>query len=107
LLHSGALSGAGTVVLGPDLAGQPRRPLDGTPLYPTLVSQGLTPMTNHLAIQLKNVRKSYGDHEVIKGISLDIHHGQVVSIIGGSGSGKSTLLRCMNFLETYNEGEIL
>ncbi|HAJ13848.1 MAG: amino acid ABC transporter ATP-binding protein [Hydrogenophaga sp.] len=64
-------------------------------------------MTNHLAIQLKNVRKSYGDHEVIKGISLDIHHGQVVSIIGGSGSGKSTLLRCMNFLETYNEGEIL
>lgn len=64
-------------------------------------------MTNKLAIQLKNVRKSYGDHEVIKGIDLDIHHGQVVSIIGGSGSGKSTLLRCMNFLETYNDGKIL
>lgn len=64
-------------------------------------------MTNKLAIQLKSVRKSYGDHEVIKGIDLKIQHGQVVSIIGGSGSGKSTLLRCMNFLETYNEGEIL
>jgi ABC-type nitrate/sulfonate/bicarbonate transport system ATPase subunit len=49
-------------------------------------------MTNKLAIQLKNVRKSYGDHEVIKGIDLKIQHGQVVSIIGGSGSGKSTLL---------------
>jgi polar amino acid transport system ATP-binding protein len=66
----------------------------------------MNPMTSNLAIQLKNVRKRYGDHEVIKGISLDIHHGQVVSIIGGSGSGKSTLLRCMNFLETYDEGEI-
>ena len=64
-------------------------------------------MSSPLAIQLKNVRKSYGSHEVIKGISLDIAPREVVTIIGGSGSGKSTLLRCMNFLEEYNSGEIL
>ena len=64
-------------------------------------------MAHNYAIQLKDVRKRYGTHEVIKGISLDIANGEVVSIIGGSGSGKSTLLRCMNFLEEYNEGEIL
>jgi polar amino acid transport system ATP-binding protein len=64
-------------------------------------------MANNYAIELKNVHKSYGDHEVIKGISLGIAKNEVVTIIGGSGSGKSTLLRCMNFLEEYNDGEIL
>ncbi|NMG43217.1 ATP-binding cassette domain-containing protein [Aromatoleum toluvorans] len=64
-------------------------------------------MSSPLAIQLRNVRKSYGSHEVIKGISLDVAPREVVTIIGGSGSGKSTLLRCMNFLEEYDSGEIL
>jgi polar amino acid transport system ATP-binding protein len=64
-------------------------------------------MANNYAIQLKALHKSYGDHEVIKGVSLNIEPNEVVTIIGGSGSGKSTLLRCMNFLEEYNEGEIL
>ncbi|PLX77048.1 MAG: ATP-binding protein [Azoarcus sp.] len=64
-------------------------------------------MQHNYAIKLKDVRKRYGDHEVIKGVSLDIEPKEVVTIIGGSGSGKSTLLRCMNFLEEYNAGEIL
>lgn len=64
-------------------------------------------MAHNFAIQLRDVHKRYGHHEVIKGISLDVSHGEVVSIIGGSGSGKSTLLRCINFLEEYNDGEIL
>jgi len=57
-------------------------------------------------IRMTNLKKSYGKTEVIKGVSLHVHHKEVVVIIGPSGSGKSTLLRCMNLLESYNEGEI-
>ncbi|TCZ73553.1 amino acid ABC transporter ATP-binding protein [Paenibacillus albiflavus] len=57
-------------------------------------------------IRMTNLKKSYGETEVIKGVSLHVHHKEVVVIIGPSGSGKSTLLRCMNLLESYNEGEI-
>ncbi len=55
---------------------------------------------------ISNLTKSFGDHEVLKGISFDVNQGDVVSIIGSSGSGKSTLLRCINKLETYDGGMI-
>jgi ABC-type histidine transport system ATPase subunit len=58
-------------------------------------------------VQIKNLHKSYGSHEVLKNINLDVERGEVVCIIGPSGSGKSTLLSCVNFLEPYNSGEVL
>jgi polar amino acid transport system ATP-binding protein len=60
----------------------------------------------HKAIKLVNLKKHFGDNQVLKGINLDINYGEVVCIIGGSGSGKSTMLRCMNFLEKYDDGEV-
>ena len=57
-------------------------------------------------ITIRNLCKSYGKQDVLKHIDLDIHDGEVVVIIGPSGAGKSTLLRCMNYLETYQDGEI-
>ncbi len=57
-------------------------------------------------VSLKNVRKSFGDFEVLKGISFDVMKGQVICIIGPSGSGKSTVLRCINALVPINEGSI-
>ncbi|WP_409421908.1 amino acid ABC transporter ATP-binding protein [Pseudaeromonas sp. ZJS20] len=58
-------------------------------------------------IRVKDVKKRFGDNVVLKGIDLDVYPGEVVCIIGGSGSGKSTLLRCMDFLETYDDGEVV
>ncbi len=58
-------------------------------------------------IELNDVRKSFGDLEVIKGVNLSVHRGELVCLIGSSGSGKSTLLRCLNLLEPIDEGEIL
>lgn len=54
-----------------------------------------------------NVRKRFGDTEVLCGVNLDVHRGEVLCIIGPSGSGKSTFLRCINQLEIYQEGKIL
>lgn len=59
------------------------------------------------ALQLQDGRKSYGPNEVIKGVSLNVGWGEVISIIGPSGSGKTTLIRCLNGLETLNEGVVL
>ncbi|MGO4400252.1 amino acid ABC transporter ATP-binding protein [Achromobacter sp. PAB15] len=58
-------------------------------------------------IEIKNVRKSFGQVEVIKGIDLTIARGEVVCLIGASGSGKSTLLQCINGLEPIQSGQIL
>lgn len=58
-------------------------------------------------IEIKNVRKSFGQLEVLKGINAEVKKGEVVCLIGPSGSGKSTILRCLNGLETYQHGEIL
>jgi len=58
-------------------------------------------------IQIKNLHKSYGDLEVLKGVDITAHKGDVVSLIGSSGSGKSTLLRCANLLEDSQQGDIL
>ncbi|WP_313614698.1 amino acid ABC transporter ATP-binding protein [Agrobacterium sp.] len=57
-------------------------------------------------IELRQIRKSYGPHEVLKGIDLTVARGKIVSIIGPSGSGKSTLLRSINMLEETSSGEI-
>ena len=57
-------------------------------------------------LEVKNLKKSFGKNEVLKGISLSLEEGQVMSIIGSSGSGKTTLLRCINFLETADSGLI-
>lgn len=57
-------------------------------------------------LKAENIKLSFEDNEILKGINLEIKEGQVVSIIGPSGSGKSTFLRSLNFLETPNEGEI-
>lgn len=58
-------------------------------------------------ISVSNLKKRFGDNEVLKDISFSVNAGDVISIIGSSGSGKSTLLRCINYLETPTEGEIL
>ena len=57
-------------------------------------------------IQVRNLVKSFGSLDVLKGIDLEVQEKEVVVLIGASGSGKSTLLRCLNFLEMYDEGEI-
>jgi polar amino acid transport system ATP-binding protein len=57
-------------------------------------------------VRFQNVRKSYGDIEVLKGISLEVPKGNVVALIGQSGSGKSTALRCINGLEEIDGGEL-
>ncbi|MBR3686466.1 MAG: amino acid ABC transporter ATP-binding protein [Clostridia bacterium] len=58
-------------------------------------------------LEIKNLRKRFGDTEVLKGVDLSLQKGEVLSIIGSSGGGKTTLLRCMNFLERANCGEIV
>lgn len=58
------------------------------------------------ALSVRNLHKSFGPVEVLKGISLDAQQGDVISILGSSGSGKSTFLRCINMLETPDSGDI-
>ena len=59
------------------------------------------------AVEVRNIHKWFGSLHVLRGLNLVIHRGEVAAIIGPSGSGKSTLLRCINLLETPDEGEIL
>ncbi|MHC8395546.1 ABC transporter ATP-binding protein [Pseudomonas sp. LB3P93] len=58
-------------------------------------------------LEIQNLHKSYGTHEVLKGVSLEAKAGDVISLIGSSGSGKSTFLRCINLLEQPNAGNIV
>ena len=57
-------------------------------------------------LEVKDIKKNFGKTEVLKGISFSLNEGEVISIIGSSGSGKTTLLRCLNFLETPDNGTI-
>src|SRR2546426_7008320 len=63
-------------------------------------------MSEMPTIRVVDVHKRFGALEVLKGVSFDVHRGNVVSMIGASGSGKSTLLRCINHLETPTAGDI-
>ena len=63
-------------------------------------------MEKELIVSVCNLQKSFGDREILKGISFEIHRGDVTCIIGPSGSGKSTLIRCVNFLEHPTGGHI-
>ena len=58
-------------------------------------------------LEVQNLKKHFGSTDVLKGVSFSLEKGQVLAIIGSSGSGKTTLLRCLNFLETSDEGQIL
>ncbi|MFL5200612.1 MAG: ATP-binding cassette domain-containing protein, partial [Microvirga sp.] len=58
------------------------------------------------AVSVNNLRKSFGNLEVLKGVSLSAKEGDVISILGASGSGKSTMLRCINMLEVPDSGDI-
>ncbi|WP_138515606.1 ABC transporter ATP-binding protein [Rhodoferax bucti] len=62
--------------------------------------------TKPLKLQVENIHKRFGSNEVLKGVSLSAHAGDVISIIGSSGSGKSTFLRCINMLEKPHQGRI-
>ena len=62
---------------------------------------------NNVKIHVENLKKKFGNNDVLNGISVDIHLGEVVCVIGPSGSGKSTFLRCLNGLESASSGEIL
>ena len=64
-------------------------------------------MSDNVLIEVKNLKKSYGDHLVLDGIHTQIKQGEVISLIGPSGCGKSTLLRSLNLLEVPDEGEII
>jgi len=59
-----------------------------------------------VVVSIRGLGKSFGTNRVLTGIDLDVHRGEVVAIIGPSGSGKTTLLRCVNALETYEEGSL-
>ena len=58
-------------------------------------------------LEVKNLKKHFGDVDVLRGIDLSLERGEVLAIIGASGGGKTTLLRCLNFLERADEGEII
>ncbi|HEX2430237.1 MAG TPA: amino acid ABC transporter ATP-binding protein [Aestuariivirgaceae bacterium] len=57
-------------------------------------------------LTIRDLTKSFGTHKVLQGVALDVHAGDVVSLIGASGSGKTTLLRCVDLLEQFDAGEI-
>ncbi len=62
--------------------------------------------TDNTLIKVKNLKKSFGDNNVLRGIDYEIHQGEKIVVIGPSGSGKSTFLRCLNLLEIPTDGEI-
>jgi len=67
----------------------------------------VTEQSSQVKIQVKDLHKSFGSNNVLKGIDIDIREGEVVCVIGPSGSGKSTLLRCLNKLEDITSGKVV
>ena len=63
-------------------------------------------MTDMSALRIDDLHKSFGAHEVIRGVSMEAQKGDVIAILGASGSGKSTFLRCINLLETPSSGDV-
>lgn len=62
---------------------------------------------NEIILNVQHLQKAYGEHQVLKDISFEVHKGEVMTVIGPSGGGKSTMLRCINLLEDPTGGEIL
>jgi ABC-type polar amino acid transport system, ATPase component len=62
---------------------------------------------NNVIIHAENVKKKFGDFYALKGVSMDVHEGEVVVVLGPSGSGKSTFIRTINQLEKHDEGKII
>ncbi|WP_281290877.1 amino acid ABC transporter ATP-binding protein [Pigmentiphaga aceris] len=73
----------------------------------TPVVQTVVQPNPQVLVRARGVHKRFGDNEVLKGIDMDVKHGEVVVILGPSGSGKSTFLRCINHLETMDSGSIV
>ncbi len=71
------------------------------------VPEGNKALDDTALVQLRGVRKRFGPLEVLKGIDMDVHSGEVTCLLGPSGSGKSTLLRCINHLESINGGKVI
>ena len=71
------------------------------------IGGGFSPAADTKPVEIRRLSKSYGETEVLKGISLTVERGEVVAVIGPSGSGKSTLLQCITFLEPFDDGEVL
>ena len=57
-------------------------------------------------LEIRNIHKSYGGNQVLKGVDINVEKGDVIVILGPSGSGKTTLLRCINFLERADKGTL-
>jgi ABC-type histidine transport system ATPase subunit len=74
---------------------------------PTAPQAAVAPATGIPNIRVLDLHKRFGALEVLRGVSFDVHRGNVLSMIGASGSGKSTLLRCINHLETPTSGDVL
>lgn len=57
-------------------------------------------------LEVKNIYKSFGENQVLKGVNFSVEKGDVIAVLGSSGSGKTTLLKCISFLEPADKGEI-
>ena len=66
----------------------------------------MTPLTTSPALSIQSLTKRYGDRAVLEGFDLDVHAGEVVSILGANGSGKSTMLRCLSGLTRFDDGSV-